>query len=149
MTRPCREHEIEIGAAAGAALEPEVERHLEECAGCRALRRETLAMAGAARVEAGAPAAGLRALAREAVEEARGRRPALWAVPLLSASASAAALILYFGIFHAAAEPVESTVGNSPRTEQTVTADTQVTLPDSLQAVSDLLLVQPGKESRR
>ncbi len=146
MSNPCHEHEMEIAAAAGGALEAHVERHLQGCPGCRALRQETSALAGASRIEPGA-FPGLGAIARDAVREARGRRPALWAVPLVSASASAAALIIYFGIFHAPAG--EQATGTSGGSAVTVTEAPQVALPDSLRAVSDLLLEHSEQESRQ
>jgi len=147
VTKRCHEHEIEIVAAAGGKLDVPVQQHLERCSGCRKLREETLAMAGAARADVDAPAERIRAIARDAVRVARGRRWALWAAPLLSASASAAALIIYFGIFHAAAEVADADA--AAESTQTMTEATQVMLPDSLRAVSDLLLEQTEQESKR
>lgn len=145
MTSRCHEHEKEIAAAAGGDLDARVERHLERCPECRALRQQTLELVSAARTEPGAHPEGMRAIARDAVRRARDRRPALWAVPLLSASASAAALIIYFGFFHATAG--EQATETTPGSTITVTGTTQVTLPDSLRAVSDILLEETDKES--
>jgi hypothetical protein len=141
VSEKCHEYEVAITAAGADDLEAHVEEHLEACASCARLREQALALSGMGDVPGDAAAS--LAVARRAVAQVRRRRPLLWAVPLLSASASAAALILYFGIYHAPASGVDA----SPAFAATLPESQEISLPESLRAVSDLLLAGNTKEN--
>lgn len=149
MSKDCKEYEIEIAAAGASDLPVHVAHHADGCSRCALLREEALAMAGTA---APGDARAAKAIARRAIDQAQRRHPLVWAVPLLSASASAAALILYFGIFHAPASSAGDARGGltaeaTPRYKGTVPEAGELELPDSLRAVSDLLLDETSKEN--
>lgn len=152
MSKDCTKYELEIAAAAGAELPREVSDHLSGCAHCAELRADALTLAGG-RGPSHTPAAAL-ALARSALEKRKASKTApLWGAPLVSASASAAALILYFGL---AAAPASTTVQldttpepENASTDEAVESDftprlpnlAELPLPDSFEASHDMLLV--------
>ncbi len=146
MERDCEKFEIEIAAAAGGDLSTDVLEHFESCAHCSALRDHTLALA-----ETSAPSLSSEAAvtkARSAMSTPEHYRAPLWVFPLLSASASAAALILYFGL----SSPIEVTEALQPvqaMEESSVTefpSLNDLALPEGFEASHDLLLTQTTTE---
>lgn len=151
MTERCKEHEIEIAAAGAGELPERTRHHVETCRACARLRGDARALAGASGRAGEIPSRQARALARSALRDAGSRRTALWIAPLLSASASSAALILYFGIHDPStsqADPNEKerTADASERRTQILPEAGQVSLPDSLKAVSEMLVQNTDKE---
>jgi hypothetical protein len=143
VTRPCRDHEVEIAAAGAGDLPADVAEHVEGCGTCRGLRQDALRTARAARREAELTEAAALSLARRAVDAARGRRP-LWILPLVSASASAAALILYFGL-SAPGQGEAREDGTGAGAQAVVPEPGQTELPDSLRAVSEMIVTSKEK----
>ncbi len=153
MERECQKYELEIAAAAGGDLAPDTRDHIAECPRCAALRRDTsrLARLGSPRISSEAAVARARAAVRRG-----GRRDGLplWAAPLLSASASAAALILYFGLAAAPASraPAPVVEGSELRSSGERTSVTtlptldEMTLPDAFEASYDLLFTGSSQE---
>jgi len=145
----CKTFEIEIAAAGPGDLAAEVALHVDACPACRALREGALALARASAPGEEADASRARAIAARAARSARRPAPGLWAIPLLAASASAAALILYFGLFHATAQ---GSAGQEVEEQACVDVseilpeDRSVELPDAIRAVSDLMMEGMDKE---
>ena len=153
MNDRCRAHERAIDAAAGGELAAAEEAHIERCTECAARRAATLRMTGLLRGTE-LPAEGAVALARSALERRSARQPVLWVAPLLSASASVAALILYFGL---AGAPGATTSETEQRVADTsddhttayvpsLEASDAVTLPESLQAINGLVFTGSQEE---
>lgn len=136
----CERFEIEIAAAAGGEVSAEVAAHLAGCPACARLREATLAFSSAGAGEPRLSSAAAVAMARRALAGPR-RRAVLWVAPLLSASASAAALILYFGL----AQPAGATSASRAEVDAPVLAPAlsetrEPELPDSLRALRELIL---------
>lgn len=152
MGRECRKYEIEIVAVAGGDLGVEVMDHLEHCSRCADLRAGALSLASL-----DAPSispVGAVALARGALRGGDRRRPPLWIAPLLSASTSAAALILYFGLLGVPSSTTIplSVTGGEAVVEGSVTdlpSLTEITLPEEFEASHDLLFTERSREVER
>jgi hypothetical protein len=145
----CERYEIEIAAAGGGELAADVEAHLAGCASCARQRAAAQALAGASRGAHRIGPGAAVAMARDALA-GRGTRGALWVAPLLSASASAAALILYFGL---AAAPAEATATSpaeraAPTLAPALDEASEPELPDSLQALRELILAGEPVDGR-
>ena len=133
----CAQHREEIAAAAGDHLPATVEEHIESCDSCRALRERTLALASMS--AASAPTySGMDAqvVARRARAEA-SRSTFIWAAPLISASATTAGLILFFGLAGAEAPP--SAPDPVDVLDQAYEQSGSFELPDSLRAVQEIM----------
>lgn len=151
MKKGCKHYKVEIAAAGKGELEPQIAHHLESCPSCARFRAETLVLAQDVLIEQGPEGASEGAslhLARRAISDKR--KSSLWIVPMLSASASLAALILFFG-FGFAAEPSEVSAEAeeqrvSPYLTPSVPEAGEYSLPDSLEAINDLFLSRDGNE---
>lgn len=146
MSDDCTRHEREIAAAAGADLPDDVQAHVDGCPGCARLRGAALALSRDM-VPDPVDASTVLTLANRALAEARAPSPAYWIAPLISASATAAALILYFG-FGDATHREEEGFSMTHRSME-VADDTDDLLSEELRAVSDLLLLQQHGEVTR
>lgn len=158
MSGSCTKFAEEIAAAAGGVLSGETITHLESCESCAALRKDTLSWAQAMGQGEELSSQAAVAMARRALERKEKRKGALWIAPLLSASASAALLILHFGLATPTVERVEeqstvevstteSDVGVEPLTP-TLPSTSSPNLPASLSAMRDLLLVNQDQGGR-
>lgn len=142
MGQTCKEYEIEIAATASGDLDADVAAHVERCPGCAGLRADALRLTNEGGPSLSAEAA--VAIARSAVRDGPRRRPLLWIAPLLSASASAAALILYFGLAATPADTPDSPAGESAITN--LPRLTDMPLPESFEASHDLLFTHTTTE---
>lgn len=139
--KDCTRHREEIASAAGDALTGEVREHVESCPSCQAARLRALALARVAAENA--PAYSIvhaEAVARRA--RARTRRTFIWAAPLISASATAAGLILFFGIALSPAAPGEHPAQAAPADDALEQAYEQAgsfKLPDPLRVVHEIM----------
>lgn len=153
MEKRCHEIHVEIAALGGGELSAELQEHVKECKSCARLRADAVAMATAVSVEKGreiTPAASV-AMARRALANKGQPRTTLLIAPLISASVTAAALILYFGIVTPTTLRDSSNQATEPsESSQSVTASVltpsipeapETTVPDSLLALRSLLLV--------
>ncbi len=148
MSSRCRKFKIEIAAAAGGRLPAKVEEHIAGCSSCAEFQGATQNLASTFRRDEGISQEAAVALARGALAKSEGRvQRAIWIAPLISASASAAALILYCGLF--GANTVVTNVAQTEELEATterylapsLPVAEETALPDSLRAVRELLLM--------
>ena len=153
MSMECRQAVVEIDAAAGEELPPDVLDHVASCASCAKRRAQSLLMTRITEEAEISPEVAV-ALARSALSDSGQHRTALWAAPLLSASVSVATLILYFGLALPPSSNGEDRVGESSSTtvEQRVSSvrslavSSELPLPDSFQAFDGLLGLETQEE---
>jgi len=122
--------------------EGDVKAHLDACPRCRAAlgQMRSIAATASARIPVYTPSHGL-AIARRALSEAHTRHRGLWIAPLVSASATAAGLILWFGL----APPPQPTTQRPPETESWEATE-ELELPDELRSISEIFLGDTRRE---
>ena len=136
----CAQHREEIAAAAGDPLPAPVEEHVESCDSCRALRERTLALASMSAASALTyTRTDAQAVARRAKTEAT-RSTFVWAAPLISASATTAGLILFFGLAGVASSPTTPSPPDPVDVlDQAYEQSGTFELPDPLRAVQEIM----------
>lgn len=153
MEKRCHEIHVEIAAIGSGELSTELQEHVKECESCSRLRADAVALATAVSPENSREisAAAAVSMARRATANKERPRFTLLIAPLISASVTAAALILYFGIVTPTAlgdssEQTEvlsesSQPGTVLALTPSIPASSETTVPDSLLALRSLLLV--------
>ncbi|HUU03012.1 MAG TPA: hypothetical protein VM425_16385 [Myxococcota bacterium] len=151
MKGKCTEIEREIVAAMGAGLNQAVMEHIGQCESCARLHADALCLAGYRDRPALSSEAAVD-LARSALRNERSQKPKLWVFPLLSASASAALLILHLGLASAPSPAVITGVDDGTGATlagsllSVLSKSYKAPLPDLLQAVNEMLFIRSDQE---
>jgi hypothetical protein len=151
MRTTCHEIRVEIATRGGGELTAELKEHIERCEACERFLADTVTIATAVSPESSkeiSPAAAT-AMARRALANQERRKLTVWMAPLLSASATAAALIVYFGLVTPTLiESSEETTGPAESSQSsnvgvltpTIPSASVTDLPESLSALRTLIV---------